>query len=499
MLRDDALPLIERNPKQIDLIIHIYLSRLGISFEYDTRRNIMTSREYPNMCISEDQWFGTLTGLTAALLLRSTVVSKQEHRNNLGRKLIVPFGQVHVKRTSNTDHQTVTIERTASMASEHHYFVFTLNDRLGLLQSTDSPVGWLYLSLLHALTSHPLPDQYTGMTGMERAFQLLHSAGCWTDQPYDSLSMDILRQIALISPRADYYPTHLTCMERIDWNSHGIPFSLQHFGYHLIVRQLIVSSQRLNFMYPTINAQKIDLSGLFEHRSYNENLLGKLYWDYRDSYNPTARLSKQMEADILGKNPTYSYQPIPPYNSTVESDHPLLLADDLYKRGNVQLKNSSELQCFPLNRWLTGEYDLKSVWIGLLKLSHATKIASDGNTTDDCQRLELLLDFLNYISNKCQIKPFYLTMLKTALKAPTVSLAAIEFPAFGSYENIEHVSVQRDSIPFGCRMNQEQRDPNSSRNRNLLSERLRFQRQSGTTQQLRQGPDKPPASLLAFE
>ncbi|CAF5112880.1 unnamed protein product, partial [Rotaria sp. Silwood1] len=39
------------------------------------------------------------------------------------------------------------------------------------------------------------------MTGMERAFQLLNSAGCWTDQPFDDLSIHILHQIAIISPK----------------------------------------------------------------------------------------------------------------------------------------------------------------------------------------------------------------------------------------------------------------------------------------------------------
>ncbi|CAF3438200.1 unnamed protein product, partial [Rotaria socialis] len=57
---------------------------------------------------------------------------------------------------------------------------------------TDSPTGWLYLALLHAITSHCLPDQYTGMTGMERSFELLNSTVSWSDQPFDPIESGII-------------------------------------------------------------------------------------------------------------------------------------------------------------------------------------------------------------------------------------------------------------------------------------------------------------------
>ncbi|CAF4787750.1 unnamed protein product, partial [Rotaria socialis] len=166
------------------------------------------------------------------------------------------------------------------MSFSHQYFVFTLNDRLKILQSTDSPAGWLYLALLHATTSHSLPDHYTGMTGMERAFQLLYSAGCWSDQPFNELSLNIIGQIGSISPKVNYYPEHLTCMENIDWNSNGIPYSMQHFGYYLIAKKLIDSSQLFNFMYPQLKTN--EMPKIFQGKMHNEMLLKKLYWDYRD-------------------------------------------------------------------------------------------------------------------------------------------------------------------------------------------------------------------------
>ncbi|CAF4253398.1 unnamed protein product [Didymodactylos carnosus] len=209
--------MMQENTSQDGTIVHIHLSRLGIAFKYSVSSNT-TSREYSDMCIKEEQWFGTLTGLKSGLLLTPLLGKNQGLENYPYRKLIVPFGKIYSANNPNTKHQTVTIGRSSMTSSLQQYFVFILNDRLRILQSTDSPTGWLYLALLHTMTSHPLPDEYTGTTGMERAFQLLKSAGSWPDQPFDARSLNILGQIAAISPKVDYYPKHLTSMEQIDWN-----------------------------------------------------------------------------------------------------------------------------------------------------------------------------------------------------------------------------------------------------------------------------------------
>ncbi|CAF4331847.1 unnamed protein product [Rotaria sp. Silwood2] len=197
---------------QFNRVFHIYLTRLGIAFKYDAATKILTSREYADMYVDQDQWLGTLTGLQSGLLLSPLPGDHYCLEHYPYKKLIVSFGTVKSNWNSSEHHQTVKIDRSGSISHPNKYFTFLLNDRLKVLQSTDSPTGWLYLALLHALTSHALPDEYTGMTGMERAFQLLYSAGCQSDQPYDDLSLEIICTIASISPKVDYYPQHLTCM-----------------------------------------------------------------------------------------------------------------------------------------------------------------------------------------------------------------------------------------------------------------------------------------------
>ncbi|CAM4824603.1 unnamed protein product [Rotaria magnacalcarata] len=457
MFRECASPISEIEFTQTHAIIHIHLSRLGIAFKYDVRNNIIVSREYSEMHVDENQWFGTLTGLTAGLLLSPMSSINREYQHYLSRKLIVPFGKITVKRISGHGHQTVSIERNPSMSFAHQYFVFNFNDRLQILQSTDSPTGWLYLALLHAMTSHPLPDEYTGMTGMERAVELLNSAGCWTDQSFDPLSLDICYQISNISPSSKYYPEHLTCMEKISWKYQFLPYSLQHFGYYLIVKKLIDTSEKLNFMYPLANSNKKSntLSG-YSHS--DTKLLEKLYWDYRDSYNPAARLSQEMEEDILRQDSFDSYRPTPIYDSSITDYQSFRLTNDMYRCGDLNLQDSSTIRCFPLSQWVNLSYEFKNVWIGLLKSVESAKVSAVNGNHTDIQRLEIFLDFLHYVAKQRGIRPMYLNMLKTVLKSSAISLNLNSFPTFGSYCRIEEIRVHRERIHFPLLFDEEKRN-----------------------------------------
>ena len=448
MMRDDASHILDRKSSELDIIIHIHLSRLGIAFKYNCTQNMITSREYSDMCVAEDQWLGTLTGLQSGLLLSPIATSNTKCEYYQCRKLIVPFGEIHVKKNAIDNHQTVTIQRTSFV---HQYFAFNLNDRLRIIQSTDSPTGWLYLALLHAMTSHPLPDQYTGMTGMERSFQLLNSAGCWNDQPFDEICLNILYQIAAISPRVEYYPPHLTVMEKIQWKDSGLPYSMQHFGYYLIVKKLVDTSQQLVFMYPSLDSKMV--AELTKNSKNDVKLLGKLYWDYRDTYNPAARLTKEMEGEIFRTYSSTQYHPTSmncPFSTNYE---PICLTNDMYKSGNVILKDISQLNCFPLYKWLEEEFALKHVWIGLLKQAYTTR-----HNRDDLEQFEILLNFLHYISTKQSIQPFYLQMLRTVLTRPAITLISVTFPKFDRYEKIEEISVRRDYISFSWDVTESKRN-----------------------------------------
>ena len=446
-IRLDDEPYVYMFRENTSPIIHIYLSRLGIAFKYDIKENMITSREYPDMYVDENQWFGTLTGLTGGLLLSPIVSNNQTNRYYLCRKLLVPYGRINAMRLFEQSHPSIAIDRTGLEKSFHHQcFVFILNDRLRILQAIESPSGFLYLALLHAMTSHALPDEYTDLTGMECAFQLLNSAGCCSDQPFDALSLDILYQIATLSPQVSYYPSHLTCMKRIDWNSHGLSRFMQHFGYYLIAKNLFEISEQWNFIHPSSDSS--EMRKLFQSKKYDERLLRKLYWNYRDSYNPLARLSPEMEMEIRSvdiTNPYHSQWKIYPSKRTYKVLH---LVNNLYLNGNIDLKDSDEVNCFPLARWLTSEYTLKHTWIGLFKFVEQLRTSTNPHPFDEIERFELLLDFLHYISGKDSIEPFYLQILKSILRSSRIVLRSVPYPSFKTYTNIEETTVHDNRIKF---------------------------------------------------
>ena len=184
----------------------------------------------------------------------------------------------------------------------------------------------------------------------------------------------------------------------------------------------------------------------FKVKKYNEKLLSKLYWDYRDSYNPTARLSAQMEQEICCTSSTKSYQPVWESYSYPTNYISLSLVGHLYSSGDAHLKDSEQLRCFPLTRWFTDEYRLKNIWIGLFKFVKNLKTVDNDHKKDDIERFEILLDFLHYISSKCSIQPFYLQILKSILKTSVLPLRSIEYPLFIQYKNIQEISVQCNHI-----------------------------------------------------
>ncbi|CAF3839520.1 unnamed protein product [Rotaria sp. Silwood1] len=197
-------------------------------------------------------------------------------------------------------------------------------------------------------------------------------------------------------------------------------------------------------MYPSLKSYKTP--ELFQGKIQNELLLKKLYWDYRDSYNPIARLSVEMEADILCTKAVKVYNPT--VNRCLHSTNysATRLVDDLYNNGDVDLRDCSNQHWLPLSQWLTDKNKLKNIWIGLLKLVDRIKTVATGNHTDDVKRLEGLLDFLQYISVKRNINPFYLQMLKTALKLSTISLRSVEFPPFIRHYYIERIRVVNENV-----------------------------------------------------
>ena len=57
-----------------------------------------------------------------------------------------------------------------------------------------------FLCLLHAITSHCLPDQLTGLTGTEQALAILDSAAVKSFDQLSEANMELLASIADLTP-----------------------------------------------------------------------------------------------------------------------------------------------------------------------------------------------------------------------------------------------------------------------------------------------------------
>lgn len=200
------------------------------------------------------------------------------------------------------------------------------------------------------------------------------------------------------------------------------------------------------------------MPSIFDGQKYNETLLKKLYWDYRDSYNPLACLSTEIEKTILPNRATKPYHLDSEYCSPSTSHSDVYLTDDLYDSGNVHPRDCSNQHWLPLNQWLSKENTLNIIWIGLLKMTDCLKTSTSADRTDMLNRFEKMIDFLHYIAERISLNPFYLQMLKTALEEIPNTISSIHpYPPFISYSDIEEISVEKNRIDLSEECSRTQR------------------------------------------
>lgn len=246
----------------------IELYRMNLNFIIDCTEvqsgYMIQSIEYSDMRISLQQNIGTLFGLRLGLLLESMNGTGQS------KLLIVPHGKPSVHRREH--HVKIIMCANETELRTPAFFSYQVNTECRILKA-NSFAGWFYLAHLHAITSYPLPDPFTGMTGVERALQILQSGVSWSSAPYDTESFNTLLMLADLSPIRQFRSTSTD--DRNHQQTTKWPLLIRQHAAHdafvLIVRKLIADSMRLAALYPPIEkrpALKSDtLIGLNE-RSY---------------------------------------------------------------------------------------------------------------------------------------------------------------------------------------------------------------------------------------
>ncbi|KAH6502438.1 hypothetical protein HBI55_034300 [Parastagonospora nodorum] len=224
--------------------VHINLPRLQLDFHVASQETTIHSRQYRGMIVDPDQTMGTLIGLASKLVLKPATTIED-------RLVLIP-----VPRTFDADsiscitapkdhHVLVCIKQDKAQA----VYAYSLDTTLGRVQESGDVQRRLFLALLHALTSHCLPDPLTGYTGTESALTVLQSAAVRSFEFLTTENVELLYQIAKISPSRSFYPPEIMDMQTIEWDAR-LPFLSQHPKLRVGAEDIIRQAETHRLYYP---------------------------------------------------------------------------------------------------------------------------------------------------------------------------------------------------------------------------------------------------------
>jgi hypothetical protein len=229
-------------------ILSIELPRRRLGFCHTQGDSKIYSRQYKGMIIDTDQRMGTMSGLASVLVLKSE--HGIEHRLAL-----IPEGDVTYSRTT-TGHAFVST-RLDTVCTTHAY---QIDELLGRLIDNGSLHSKLFLCYLHALSSNCLPDALTGHTGTEAALSILRSGAVSSFDVLTAANIGLLKSIAQLTPRREFYPSHREVMQEVHWDKNLSPLS-QHPDFYTSVDKLFSISQRTKMLHPNdiyVDPPKLD-------------------------------------------------------------------------------------------------------------------------------------------------------------------------------------------------------------------------------------------------
>lgn len=214
--------------------LEIDLPHIQLGFDLLPGETFIRSRQFRGMSIDDCQSLPTLVGLQTRLVLNAVGSGR--------RMVIVPEGSISYARDG--DYSIVTIDRD-SVSRVHAY---NIDHNIGQLIDNGTLQSKLLLSYLHALTSFCLPDPLTYKTGTEQALTILNSAAVRSFNPLAAENIELLRQIAKLTPSRCYYPHNERIMQTIGWDSH-LSFLAQHGNFYKSVRAIFDQVEKTQFLH----------------------------------------------------------------------------------------------------------------------------------------------------------------------------------------------------------------------------------------------------------
>jgi hypothetical protein len=224
--------LLNESDKSLD----IELPRTHLAFHLDHCKTQIESRQYHGMIIDPDQYTGTLVGLSSKLVLKHNCGGED-------RVVLIPEGPVIYNKTPA--HVSVSVDK--NLATKVH--AYSLNTTLGQIVDNGTMQSKLFICYLHALTSHCLPDPFTGYTGTESAMLFLKSAALRSFDILTQDNIDALERLAKLAPERHFYPEHLQDMQQVVWD-HNTSVLSQDSSFYKLVVEIYDQAQKGRIMHP---------------------------------------------------------------------------------------------------------------------------------------------------------------------------------------------------------------------------------------------------------
>ena len=190
--------------------------------------------------VDPDQSVGTLIGLENRLVLCGIQPLARKH----DRIILIPEG--HVTITQNSTHTIATI---GVQSPEIRLFRYQIDASLRRLKGDGDLFSTIYRAYLHAVTSNMLPDPLTECTGTEEAISLLRQRSLRLTKPPGKRMIELLKKIAALTPRREYFPHPLKVMQQIKWHK-SLSMLSQHDSFLTLTAHIISSGDRYLAFYP---------------------------------------------------------------------------------------------------------------------------------------------------------------------------------------------------------------------------------------------------------
>jgi hypothetical protein len=184
--------------------VTVELKSLELSFFINDNGLLHSSRL--GAIVTQNQDAGTWYGLRSKIVIQSAANSRQ-------KSILVPYdNDLHVTR--DDFHVSVDIR-----VGTDKYLKYDINDVLGRIDCPPEPSLLYTKALLHALTSHVMPDSLTSRTGVEESLRLLQTGVYQPWSPLNESHVAPLQRLAKLSPMRGYYPLDSSSMETLVWRS----------------------------------------------------------------------------------------------------------------------------------------------------------------------------------------------------------------------------------------------------------------------------------------